>query len=468
MYTTDSMHEAQDTGPEPARPRHAQEAELQGYGLTENQAKAYSALLELGRATAGQLNKMSGVPRNKVYSVVEELNEKGLVDIHLEDPILFQPLPIAQYLDSLVSGLSARQDQLRGSRPALEAEFQLRRILSEEDLHPGTFKIVKGRRAVVQQLLRMDREAKESARILATPATTARVIASGALSELGETNAHPVNIEMYTPLTEENQYAVESFAERIGEGLRVTYGTSENVAIKIIDDRVVMFVHFLPDSNSVVSGDDVGLWSDNPIFVEMAKRIVQEAANKSMSLESAKALIDAGAETPSFELLSTPKEVRKVALKQFARAKMCSVALRLDDLQQGAAILPRLDGSETEDGAHVRLLTDALPEELMDLPWTSRIEIRHVDRVPSRLGIFDGHVLRAYAVDPEETTPLAHPGSVTVSTNLASLVEDARDHFERLWAAAEPVEIPEALIARNRQEAGPAPHTETATVSLRR
>jgi sugar-specific transcriptional regulator TrmB len=52
---------------------------LRRVGLTEYEAKAYLALLNVHLSTAMQASEKSGVPRTRIYSVLESLKEKGWV-----------------------------------------------------------------------------------------------------------------------------------------------------------------------------------------------------------------------------------------------------------------------------------------------------------------------------------------------------------------------------------------------------
>lgn len=58
--------------------------ELQDFGLSENEAKVYYASLEIGKATADQLSKQSGVKRPTTYLQVESLITKGLMSTYEE------------------------------------------------------------------------------------------------------------------------------------------------------------------------------------------------------------------------------------------------------------------------------------------------------------------------------------------------------------------------------------------------
>ena len=63
---------------------------LQKTGLTEYEARAYMGLLNVHLSTATQLSEKSGVPRTKIYSVLESLAQKGWVKIYSGIPLLFK------------------------------------------------------------------------------------------------------------------------------------------------------------------------------------------------------------------------------------------------------------------------------------------------------------------------------------------------------------------------------------------
>ncbi len=66
---------------------------LQQVGLTEYEAKAYLALLNTHLSTATQVSEKSGVPRTKIYSVLEVLQNKGWVRVYSGVPLLFKAVP---------------------------------------------------------------------------------------------------------------------------------------------------------------------------------------------------------------------------------------------------------------------------------------------------------------------------------------------------------------------------------------
>jgi sugar-specific transcriptional regulator TrmB len=63
---------------------------LQRIGLTEYEAKAYLNLLNAHLTTATQVSEKSGVPRTRIYSILESLSNKGWIKIYSGVPLLFK------------------------------------------------------------------------------------------------------------------------------------------------------------------------------------------------------------------------------------------------------------------------------------------------------------------------------------------------------------------------------------------
>jgi len=65
---------------------------LQKIGLTEYEAKVYVTLLRDHLNSAGKLSEKSGVPRTKIYSVLESLERKGWIQVYSGIPLLFKAI----------------------------------------------------------------------------------------------------------------------------------------------------------------------------------------------------------------------------------------------------------------------------------------------------------------------------------------------------------------------------------------
>lgn len=83
-------------------------------GLTLNEARAYSALLQLGTATAAEVARTGGVPRQKVYETLRVLEQRGFLRSAAAGVTAHTPVPATE---ALAAWLLQREHERR-----LEAE----------------------------------------------------------------------------------------------------------------------------------------------------------------------------------------------------------------------------------------------------------------------------------------------------------------------------------------------------------
>jgi len=99
------------------------EALLVELGLMENEAKVYFASLSLGPATVLKIARSAQTKRTTVYSVVENLKQKGLMNVEVKG---LKKLYVAQSPEKLNSMIEARRQKLKDSLPELLSLFNLK------------------------------------------------------------------------------------------------------------------------------------------------------------------------------------------------------------------------------------------------------------------------------------------------------------------------------------------------------
>lgn len=104
---------------------------LQALGLTEYEARAYTALLALGRAVPARVARQAGIPRPKIYETLERLEGRGLAAKMGQNPLEYAPLSAREYLarsrrsfDDRLSALDRDLSRLTPD-PAPEAVYHL-------------------------------------------------------------------------------------------------------------------------------------------------------------------------------------------------------------------------------------------------------------------------------------------------------------------------------------------------------
>ena len=136
-------------------------------GLTEYEATALEELLALGRTTAPNLAEATGIPKARIYGVLESLSDRGFVKVIPGRPKEYQPKAPDEMLDRAVE--NRRQDYetfaeaIEEMRPDFLAEFEPRYERASEDIRPAEelFHVVDVGEPSERETRRIYREAEE-------------------------------------------------------------------------------------------------------------------------------------------------------------------------------------------------------------------------------------------------------------------------------------------------------------------
>ncbi len=107
-------------------------------GLTEYERTALTELLSLGRTTAPTLAEAAGIPKARVYGVLDSLADEGYVKVIPGRPKHYQPHPPAELLDRAEENrrqdYEAFVDDIEAAREDFLAEFAPRFERAGEDI----------------------------------------------------------------------------------------------------------------------------------------------------------------------------------------------------------------------------------------------------------------------------------------------------------------------------------------------
>lgn len=93
---------------------------LKEYGLSNNAGKAYLALLKHSPATGYEISTRSGIPRSAIYSVINRLKDRGLINSNGSEPQRYIPISPSALLEYLDQSHHDRLDDLRNSLDKLD------------------------------------------------------------------------------------------------------------------------------------------------------------------------------------------------------------------------------------------------------------------------------------------------------------------------------------------------------------
>ena len=88
---------------------------LKRFGYTESETKAYATLVKHGPQSGYEVSKLSGVPRSKIYNILESLISKGVVATteNGERNLLYKAEPMERIIGLIQTSVSEDIEELR-------------------------------------------------------------------------------------------------------------------------------------------------------------------------------------------------------------------------------------------------------------------------------------------------------------------------------------------------------------------
>lgn len=117
-----------------------QTALLERLDFKEYEAKALATLLSLGRTTAPSLAEATGIPKARIYGVLDALADEGFIKVIPGRPKEYQPKPPAQILERARENYrqeyESRREEIGAIREKFLETFEPRFERASEDITP--------------------------------------------------------------------------------------------------------------------------------------------------------------------------------------------------------------------------------------------------------------------------------------------------------------------------------------------
>lgn len=256
---------------------------LEDFGLTEYQARVYLALLEFEVATASQIPSASKVPRTKIYGIMRQLHDKGLVQIVPETPLKYRAVPFEGYLKKKIKDMREKAGELESNIKDLSKDFAVTHKKPEKQ---GKFEVLYGRRNVRDRLNKIYSAAKKEIISIGTSNSPGRII-NTTLWVIEDKKNEGVAIRYAFPVNKGNKDKVE----RIAKFAEIRHiDRNPPMHFVVVDMKECMLIHRVPDDADPVRGDDVAIWTDDEAIVNAMEEIAHSFLNGGIGYTSFNAL----------------------------------------------------------------------------------------------------------------------------------------------------------------------------------
>ncbi|MFW9997238.1 MAG: TrmB family transcriptional regulator [Candidatus Odinarchaeota archaeon] len=120
-------------------------------GLTNPQARVYLELVKKRETTASDLCKTTGVRASRIYGILSELEEMGLVIVQTSTPKLYITVPLTEGIQKLQERLDSDYDRKKNA--IKELNLQLTHLYDSADSIPSAIAyIIKGRKNIINKI----------------------------------------------------------------------------------------------------------------------------------------------------------------------------------------------------------------------------------------------------------------------------------------------------------------------------
>jgi sugar-specific transcriptional regulator TrmB len=162
---------------------------LKSLGLTKYEALVYISLLKVASASASGIHEISGVPRASVYTVIDQLLDKGLVSVSQSAPKRFAAFPPEDAISRLMGHIERDAQFTRDSLSSIYRERTSSGTGNEELIWN-----IYGIENIKKRLIQLISGAKREVRIVAHP----HILSPGVRQSL-TLMANRVRVEIITP-----------------------------------------------------------------------------------------------------------------------------------------------------------------------------------------------------------------------------------------------------------------------------
>ena len=98
---------------------------LRALGMNEYEANVYSTLVGLQKATARDIHEVSGVPRGRIYEILNDLARRGFIGVEEGSPTSYYVLDVDQVFDRLKADYVRSLEETREALKSLSIKPHL-------------------------------------------------------------------------------------------------------------------------------------------------------------------------------------------------------------------------------------------------------------------------------------------------------------------------------------------------------
>lgn len=236
------------------------------FGLNIYESKVWLALLTKSIATVGEIAEMSGVPRSRVYDVLESLEKQGFAIAKLGKPVKYiavKPAVVIEHMkNNALRDAEERSKNLSSIRESQEyKELELLHSRGIKPIQPEDLSTsIKGRQNIYTQMKELIANAQKDVTIVSTPeALKQKLHFLKPLFDKLKTQGVSIHIAVSDNQNPESKFNVAALAKDLGVPVK---RIKINAKFCIVDNaKLLVFV-----TSDCEEEKEIAVWMDSPFF----------------------------------------------------------------------------------------------------------------------------------------------------------------------------------------------------------
>lgn len=241
--------------------------DLTSYGLTINEAKIYVYLLGNGSASVRTISNALGLHRVDVYRKLHELENFGMLELHLDFPKTYTAAPPRNALFAVLRKQEERLEGLKLKSRGLISKLNEYRNLAEGFSKEAvvnlgsSYRLVAGRRRYYDEIKTMIRNAQSEVLRIVSAEGIIRTFSSGVYKEYARAKSRGISLKMISEINSQNR----TYAKRLSGLVEVRHLDDVHLRFMVADRSIsVLSARFDETSMSLDCVDDNYLVFNDP------------------------------------------------------------------------------------------------------------------------------------------------------------------------------------------------------------
>lgn len=385
--------------------------ELEKFGLSNSESKAYIALTSIKEGRASEIAKVSKIPRNKIYAVLESLHMKGFAEILPEKVMRFRAVP---FDSAFLLFLESSERHVDGLKKIGEKVVNQLKHVHYNKHEVGEFTVYKSKKIIYKKLIELLQSAHESVTLCLEMPEMRRVYF------LFKNSGKKLNVGIITKI----ETGTKSEAKEWTGFANLKH--AENIPpakIAIIDGKEV-FV-FQPD-------EPIALHSTDKSFVSLIQNFTNILWNSSSPAKERIAWLETGKPAEETRIINGRDKIYEAVKEIYSKTKRDAIILTTargivrihkyltDVLQEAKA-----------KGVRIRCLT-TINKSNLEIVRNIGIDVRHIEKTHAVVSCHDNSQLLLIQIKDDSPT-IESPEDIAILTNQQSTVSTFRYILESMW-----------------------------------